>query len=263
LNSFKIFQKKELVESAKVRYDKTNKLRGRLMETPNYQTFRQGIQDCLPTVLGYLGIGIAAGVVGKGIGLEIWQIMAMSVIVYAGSAQFIMCGLIAIVAPVPSVIFTVFLVNLRHFLMSMSVAQHFKNDSLGVNIGIGSLLTDESYGVLTTALHTSSKVSASWTNGLNLTAYLTWIIATGIGGVLGSFIPNPETFGLDFALTAMFLGLFLFQADGPMKKKTRQTILILVVVVASLIVLMRITRAELAVIFSTLIGCLVGVFTDE
>ncbi|KFN90370.1 branched-chain amino acid transport protein [Tetragenococcus muriaticus PMC-11-5] len=122
------------------------------MKEVKYETFAEGIKACVPTILGYLGIGFALGVVGKGVGLSVFAIFLMSAIVYAGSAQFIICGLIAIQAPITSIIATVFLVNLRHFLMSLSVAPYFRQSSLLENIGIGTLLTDESYGVLTMAL---------------------------------------------------------------------------------------------------------------
>ncbi|MEK2535969.1 AzlC family ABC transporter permease [Tetragenococcus halophilus] len=233
------------------------------MEEVKYETFVDGMKACVPTILGYLGIGFALGVVGKGVGLSVFAIFLMSVIVYAGSAQFIICGLIAIQAPITSIIATVFLVNLRHFLMSLSVAPYFRQASLLENVGIGTLLTDESYGVLTMALKRMGKVSVAWTNGLNICAYLTWIVATVLGGLLGNFIPEPEIFGLDFALVAMFLGLFLFQVEIPLKSKTRQTLLVLLSVILVLYLLMWLTTPEIAVIVSALVGCLVGVITHD
>ncbi|GMG60454.1 AzlC family ABC transporter permease [Tetragenococcus halophilus] len=233
------------------------------MEEVKYETFVDGMKACVPTILGYLGIGFALGVVGKGVGLSVFAIFLMSVIVYAGSAQFIICGLIAIQAPITSIIATVFLVNLRHFLMSLSVAPYFRQASLLKNIGIGTLLTDESYGVLTMALKRMGKVSVAWTNGLNICAYLTWIVATVLGGLLGNFIPEPEIFGLDFALVAMFLGLFLFQVELPLKTKTRQTLLVLLSVILVLYLLIWLTTPEIAVIVSALVGCLVGVITHD
>ena len=125
-------------------------------------TFYEGFLACVPTVMGYLGIGLALGIVGKGIGLSVWQVLLMSVFVYAGSAQFAICGLLVLQAPVFSIVFTVFFINLRHFLMSLSVAHLFKADSLLTNIGIGSLLTDESYGVLVTEMHAGKKISSQW-----------------------------------------------------------------------------------------------------
>lgn len=224
-----------------------------------YVTFHDGIAACIPTILGYVGIGIAAGVVGKSIGLSIIEIALMSILIYAGSAQFIICGMLAIQSPISAIIFTTFLVNLRHFLMSMSVAPYFKNEPLVTSIGIGTLLTDESYGVLMTALANEKPVNAIWTNGLNITAYLAWILSTVIGGLLGNWIPDPTILGLDFALIAMFIGLFILQVDTPMRKKTKQTIVVLLTVCCSLYLLMSILSPELSVMIATLLGCTIGV----
>ncbi|MBM7709347.1 AzlC family ABC transporter permease [Enterococcus lemanii] len=221
-------------------------------------TFMDGVRACVPTIFGYLGIGFAMGVVGKGIGLSVWQIFLMSLIVYAGSAQFIICGMLAIQAPFSSIVATVFFVNLRHLLMSLSVSPYFQKYSLLGNIGVGTLLTDESYGVLTTYLRQNRPISLAWMNGLNLLAYLVWIVATVLGGVFGRFVTNPETFGLDFALVAMFLGLFLFQAEVEMKRQTKKTLLVLTTVLVSVYLLTWWTTPEVAVIGATLLGSIVG-----
>lgn len=235
------------------------------MNNRTAQTFRfsDGVRDCLPTVMGYLGIGIAMGIVGKSAHLAIWQIFLMSTLVYAGSAQFILCGLLLLSAPILSIIFTIFLVNLRHLLMSLSVAHYFKEDSLLNGVAIGTLLTDESYGVLTAALAQEKKINSTWMHGLNITAYLAWIFSTVLGALLGNFIPDPTIFGFDFALTAMFLGLFLFQVQLPLKKQKNKTLIILAVTAVSLFLLMRFVTTELSVILATLLGCLTGVLIEN
>lgn len=233
------------------------------MELEKNSSFQEGIKACIPTILGYMGIGFAAGVVEKGVGLSLLEILLLSLFVYAGSGQFIICGLLAIQAPITSIIVTVFLVNLRHFLMSLSVTQEFKKASLLSRIGIGSLLTDESFGVLTTELQNKRQINDSWMHGLNIAAYLTWCTANVLGGLLGQFIPNPQVFGLDFALTAMFLGLWIFQIALPLKKRRKQSLLLLLIVVISLVILMRFTTAEISVIGATLCGCLAGTLLEK
>ncbi|MFV0557056.1 MAG: AzlC family ABC transporter permease [Enterococcus sp.] len=222
-----------------------------------YIKFVDGIKACIPTMFGYVGIGFAAGVVEKGVGLSFLEIALLSLIVYAGSAQFIICALLAVHAPLGTMIATVFLVNLRHLLMSLSIAHYFKENHWLSNLGLGSLLTDESYGVLVTAL-TKHQVRPNWLHGLNLSAYVVWLFANLLGGGFGSLIPNPEKLGLDFALTAMFLGLWLFQLRSFLKNHFRKTIIILGVILGTLILLLSITSAEVAVIGATLLGCLVG-----
>lgn len=228
-----------------------------------YRSFHEGVKACVPTILGYLGIGLAAGIVGKGSGLSVLEITLLSVIVYAGSAQFIISGMILMGSPIGPIVLTTFLVNLRHFLMSLSVADYFKKETMIQSVGIGTLLTDESYGVLMTAIQNGKKVTTKWAHGLNITAYLTWIIATMIGGLIGDWIPNPDQFGLDFALTAMFIGLIILQVELPMRKRTKQTVVTLLSVVLSLYLLMGILSEEMSVIVATLIGCTVGVVVNR
>ncbi|MGK0551711.1 AzlC family ABC transporter permease [Enterococcus faecalis] len=228
-----------------------------------YQTFKAGVKACLPTVFGYLGIGFAAGVIGKSIGLSVLEIFLMSTFIYAGGAQFIICGLIAIHSPISAIIFTTFLVNLRHLLMSMSVATYFEKHSLLLSIGIGTLLTDEAYGVLVNALQRKQKVKVAWTYGLNVTAYLAWITATVIGGGLGAFLPQPQRLGLDFALLAMFIGLFVLQAELPFKKQLKKTSWIILVVCLTLYVGMRVLTPEVSVMVATLVGCSVGMVVPD
>ncbi|GAA3324110.1 hypothetical protein GCM10020331_050670 [Ectobacillus funiculus] len=78
-------------------------------------TFVQGMKDCIPTLLGYISIGLAAGVVGVSSHLSIIEVALLSTLVYAGAAQFIICALLAVHSSISAIIVTTFIVNLRHF----------------------------------------------------------------------------------------------------------------------------------------------------
>ncbi|WP_125590793.1 AzlC family ABC transporter permease [Companilactobacillus jidongensis] len=223
-----------------------------------YTTFRDGVRSCLPTVLGYLGIGFSFGIVGINSHLNLFEITLMSAIVYGGSSQFVMCGLLLANTSITGIVMTVFLVNLRHLLMSMTASPHFREESLLSNISVGSLLTDESFAVFSTTVAQEKHFSLRWMEGLNVTAYLTWIVATFLGGLVGNFISNPEQFGLDFALTAMFVGLFLTQFEWELSKNMKKSIMVVATVVVSLYILLSFVSSSLAVIISALLGCLVG-----
>ncbi len=227
------------------------------------QNFLGGVKACLPTVLGYAGIGIAAGVVGKASQLSILEVTLLAMLVYAGASQFIICGMLVLHTPISAIVFTAFLINSRHFLMSMATAPSFKKESLVHNLGIGALLTDESFAVAMNKISRSDQISAQWMHGLNLTAYLTWILACFFGALLGAFLPNPESFGLDFALTAMFIGLLYLQLISDKSKKILHSLLVMASVAVLVILLMRFLSPELAVLLATLIGCLIGVVTEK
>nr|WP_218058708.1 AzlC family ABC transporter permease [Gilliamella apicola] len=70
--------------------------------------FKDGVYACVPTLLGYIGIGFTAGVVGKSAHLSVLEVTLLAVIVYAGTAQFIITGLMMVATPISAIIFTVF-----------------------------------------------------------------------------------------------------------------------------------------------------------
>lgn len=226
-------------------------------------TFLQGVKDCIPTLLGYISIGLAFGVVGAASGLKLYEIALLTVLVYAGSAQFIFCGLILSGTPVSAIIFTIFIVNLRHFLMSLTVAPNFTQYSLMRNIGFGTLLTDETFGVAITKIMQTKKISGKWMDGLNVTAYLVWIAACISGAFLGQWIANPEKWGLDFALTAMFVALLILQLSSVGKTKLAKNLLLIGLVALCMYVFSYFMPTHLAVLFSTVIVATVGVVIDQ
>lgn len=225
--------------------------------------FVQGIIDCVPTLLGYISIGFACGIVANSAQLSIMEIGLMSVLVYAGSAQFIICAMLISMSPPSAIILTTFLVNLRHFLMSATLAPHFTKYSLINNIGIGTLLTDESFGVATNRLAMGLKLNDRWMHGLNISAYLAWIASCILGGWLGGWISNPEAAGLDFALTAMFAALLILQLYAMPRSKLKHYLLLMLYTIISMLVLSNFMSTYMAVLISTMIVATIGVLTEK
>jgi predicted branched-subunit amino acid permease len=88
--------------------------------------FREGLRDAIPTALGYASIGLACGVVSVNSGISAVEMGLMSLFVYAGSAQFVICAMILAGAPLLSIAVTVFFVNLRNFLIVYMRQPSFK-----------------------------------------------------------------------------------------------------------------------------------------
>lgn len=225
--------------------------------------FLEGIKDCIPTLLGYIGIGAAFGIVGSASGLNVLEIALLSLFVYAGSAQFIICALFVVHTPLSVIILTTFIVNLRHFLMGLTIAPAFKSYSIGRNIGIATLLTDETFGVASTKLMGQKNLHASWMNGLNITAYLCWLIASIVGALLGQWIAEPESLGLDFALTAMFVALLILQLQQVAPKKLKHMLLLVGYTTLFMFLLMLFLPSYLSVIIATMLAATIGVLTDR
>ena len=174
-------------------------------------TFWGGVRDCVPTLLGYWSIGFAAGVVGVTAGLSVLEIGLMSLFLYAGSAQFIVAAMVGAGSTIASIIITVFFVNVRHLLLSAALAPLFRQYTVTRNLLLGAQLTDETFGVAVHRLSLNAHNRDKWMFGMNVTAQLNWIIATLVGAWFGAWIPNPEKFGLHYALPAMFIGLVVQQ----------------------------------------------------
>jgi 4-azaleucine resistance transporter AzlC len=179
------------------------------VQTATGERFRDGVRACLPVVMGYSVIGLAFGVLARTAGLSAPEVALMSLILYAGSAQFILAGLLDTGAAASAIVITIFLVNVRHLLYSAALAPHVRRLPAWQNVLVGAELTDETFAVATNHLAGERAGRAPWLFGLNLTAQVTWIVATTVGALVGSAIPDTSALGLDFALAAMFAALLV------------------------------------------------------
>lgn len=226
----------------------------------NQLTVKTAIFESIPTMFGYIGIGLAFGIIGKALGFNPLWVTIMSLTVYAGSAQFILVSMLALKSPIFSIILTIFLVNSRMILMSITTAPYFKKDSMLKNILIGSFLTDESFALGMNKLnYTNHQLSFEWFNAANIVSYFTWAAASGVGALLGSFIHNPYAIGLDFAIIAMFIGLLYLQfvADNNMDKKLKLVMIIITLLMVYLGLIF--IPSSLLILIVTLITCAMGV----
>lgn len=171
-----------------------------------------GLSAAWPICLGYFPIGLAFGVLAQKAGLSLFQVGMMSLLVFAGSSQFIAVSMLSGgVAPV-SIILTTFMVNLRHFLMSSSLAVFLGSSKKRLLAIFAYGVTDESFAVNYIRFR-EGHWDLSRALVVNQTANFTWIASTVAGGYCGQFIP-PGSFGIDYALVAMFICLLVFQLRG-------------------------------------------------
>ncbi|MGE4284220.1 MAG: AzlC family ABC transporter permease [Clostridia bacterium] len=217
--------------------------------------FLKGIKNASPIVLGYLPIGFAFGVLAVQQGLTIFNIFCMSLFVYAGSAQFIAAAMLASGIGPANIIFTTFLVNLRHLLMSASLSPYLKHISSAVQSLISFGITDETYAITITQAK-SEKTSAEYFAGVHITSQASWIISTVLGGILGSLIPDPTRWGIDFALSAMFIGLLLMQI------KNHKELLVSVCAGGMSLAIAIGVRGNWNIIIATLLAATIGVIIE-
>jgi 4-azaleucine resistance transporter AzlC len=166
--------------------------------------------QAIPIVLGYLPIGFAFGILARKAGISTGNTLAMSLIVYAGSAQLIAVGLFAAGISPLSIIITTFIVNLRHLLMSAALSPYLKSWKRSLLPFFAFELTDETFGIHSMRF---PEVGArpGETLAINLISQLAWVTGTWLGIVAGNLIQDVKPYGLDYALVAMFVALLVFQ----------------------------------------------------
>ena len=173
--------------------------------------FFAGIKAELPILLGVSPFGMIYGVLALSAGLPATLTLAMSFIVFAGSAQFVGAQLIGGGAPGIVVVFTAFIINLRHILYSASVAPYLTHLNPRWKCLLAYLLTDEVYAVtiMRFARQPAPAPGRSWPEwyflGAGLAQWTVWQASTVVGIALGAQI--PPGWALDFAVALTFIAL--------------------------------------------------------
>ncbi len=176
------------------------------------RAFESGVKAAWPIFLGYVPIAAAFGVLAQKAGLGVLDVGLMSLLVFAGSAQFIAVSMLDGGAGASAVVATTFVVNLRHLLMSSALAPHLSRVRHSRLALVAYGITDESFAVNHARF---SRGGWHWRPALvvNQTSCAVWVAGTMIGAWAGRFIPQGA-FGIDYALIAMFLCLLVFQLRG-------------------------------------------------
>lgn len=166
--------------------------------------FRRALRDTVPVMTGYLVLGAGFGLLMRANGFGIGWAAAMSLFIYAGSMQYAGVGLLAGGAGLVSVALTTLMVNARHLFYGISMIGRYKDAGVEKPYLIFSL-TDETYSILCSA--PKNRWYDLWVSLLDQTY---WVAGTVVGSLLGSALPFDTT-GVDFALTALFITIFVQQ----------------------------------------------------
>ena len=217
-----------------------------------------GMVRAVPIILGYLPIGLAFGVLASTAGLSASSAVAMSVFVYAGSSQLIAVGLIGAGAEAAAITMTVFLVNLRHMLMSAYLAPFLGRLNRLQQALFSYELTDESFAIHSAFFRRQGVPPKTELFALNLSAHLAWISGTLLGAWIGSRLTfDITTYGIDYALPAMFIALLVMQIDS----SRRAAIAVLAAAISLFLYLVGIS--QLYVILATVIAATAGAFLKQ
>jgi 4-azaleucine resistance transporter AzlC len=169
---------------------------------------REGVVASLALTPSVFAYGSVFGGLAVQAGLRPLEVLAMTVLVFAGAAQFVAVPMIAAGASPLSVIVTTYVVNMRHYLMAATLAPAFRAFPRRWLALIAHVLNDESFAIAVTR---STPPNASLYIGSALAIAAAFVGGVGIGTLLGGLVDDPERWGLDFAFPAVFLALVVAQ----------------------------------------------------
>ncbi len=166
------------------------------------------LRECTPVVIGVVPFGITCGIMGLTANMSGLETILMSVLVFAGASQFIGITMLGAGMGWGIIILTTLLVNLRHLILGSSMATYMIRLPFPLQAFLAFFLTDEAYAMTISRIH-KANYSVLYQLTVSTVLYLVWVLATVVGVVLGSYISDPLTWGLDFAMPATFLVLLI------------------------------------------------------
>lgn len=176
----------------------------------NKRVIKRAFIDTLPVMTGYIVLGFGFGFILKSNGYGTFLAFVMSLCIYAGSMQYVAIGLITAGAPLLTVAVTTIMVNARHLFYGISMIDKYK--------GMGKIkpylifaLTDETYSLVCgEKIFESEEERGKYYFFVSLLNQIYWVAGSVLGSLIGDVIKFNST-GIDFALTALFLTIFIEQ----------------------------------------------------
>jgi 4-azaleucine resistance transporter AzlC len=167
-----------------------------------------GVKAGIPIAIGYIPIGMAFGLLAKSLNIPNYVSVLMSLTVYAGASQFMAVNLISMGTLPFEIILAVFILNLRHFLMTASISQRLMTGLPKKWMAVLSFgVTDESFAVA--SLREEKVINHHFLLGLNFIAFAAWNIGTILGIIFASSLPESVKLSMGIALYSMFIGLLV------------------------------------------------------
>lgn len=169
----------------------------------NRKTLAAAFPITIPVLMGYLAIGMAFGLMLQTIGYGVGWAFFMSLVIYAGSGQYLGVSLLATGAHLTQVAFLTLIINFRHLVYGLSMLEKFRGMGARKFYMIFSL-SDETYALLSSANPPEGVDARDFYFAVAMLDHSYWILGSVLGSLLGAAL-GFDTTGVDFAMTALFL----------------------------------------------------------
>lgn len=172
-------------------------------------TLKIAFLDTIPVMTGYLFLGFGFGIILQQNGFGVWWALAMSLFIYAGSMQYVTVGLLAAGADLLTAGLAALVVNARHLFYGISMIDAYKGTGKKKPYLIFGL-TDETYSLVSREQLPEGIDRKRYFFLVTILDQSYWVTGSVLGSLAGALLPiNFE--GIDFALTALFVTIFVEQ----------------------------------------------------
>lgn len=218
--------------------------------------YKHGFKKGIPIALGYLPVSFSFGFIAVNGGLPIWFAVLISMTNLTSSGQLAGTNLIIHGGTLLEITLNTFIINLRYFLMSLSLSQKIeKKTSLLHRLCFSFGITDEIFAIATTE---PGKITSAYMYGLITGPYFGWAIGTLLGACASNVLPNSLKGAMGIALYAMFIAIII-----PPAKKSNPVLFVIVLSIIITCILRYIPFFSFisygfSIIISTVISAVVG-----
>jgi 4-azaleucine resistance transporter AzlC len=216
---------------------------------------RRGFLAMVPLWAGIIPYALAFAILARTAGFSPVETQALSMFVFAGSAQIAIVTLFAGGAGAGAIVATTLVLNLRHILYGLSLSRKWDRPTRPPLPLLAFVLTDESYGV-TIKDRLDGGGGPAFFFGASSSLYLVYNLATLVGSLAGQFIPDPRRLGLDFIFPLTFVALLV-----PLLRGWRQCTEAALAAVAALL-LGRVAPGGVAIVGAAVVAAGLGVALD-
>lgn len=217
---------------------------------------RRGFLTMVPLWAGIIPFAITFGLLARTAGFSALETQALSMLVFAGSAQIAIVTLYAGGASAVAIVATALVLNLRHLLYGLSLSRGWARPTAPPLPLLAFFLTDESYGVAIKD-RLDGRGGPSFFFGASVSLYLVYAVGTLVGALAGQFIPDPRGLGLDFVFPLTFVALLV-----PLLRGWRQCAVAALAGIAALLI-SRIAPGGVAIVGAALVAAGVGTALDR
>ncbi|MEY0404700.1 AzlC family ABC transporter permease [Providencia rettgeri] len=163
-----------------------------------------GAVHTAPLNLAVIPWGVLAGSMAVETGLDFWQSVAMSAMVFAGAAQLVTLGLLNSGAGYITIVISVFFITSQHLLYGLTLRPQVKDFTTPQRLSIGFLLTDELFAI---SAAKCQSLSFPYLFGAGFSFYIVWLITSLCGIAMANIVGDLSRLHLDFSVVATLLAI--------------------------------------------------------